>query len=47
MAEQLYRDVPKIEHHYDYMFQYKAVWEKALTTAGVHLAVILNTLYGE
>jgi hypothetical protein len=47
VTEQIYCDQSKIDRHYEYMYQYKAVWEKALATAGVHLAAVLNALYGE
>jgi len=45
ITEQIYRDVAKIDRHYEYIFQYKETWEKCLAEAGVHLAAILNFLY--
>ncbi len=47
VTEQIYRDRSKIARPYEYMYQYKAIWEKSLAMAGVHLAIVLNTLYGE
>lgn len=44
-GEQIYANVALTEKPYNYIYQFKNMWESSLMLGGLHLAAILNEIY--